>query len=464
MEGQAYGSEVLKIEPHAIEPIGAGERHGRPAHVFSLWIGANVEFTTLTTGALAVSLFGLGFRSAALALILGNLLGSLLLAGLATIGPRLGVPQLVASRRSFGFFGNFAPALLNFVAGVGWFAVNSVLGVFALIWLLHLRFIPSLLIMAVLQVLLAIYGYNLIHTFERWMAVVLIVLFGLVTVFALGIVHLGQATNVHAPLWSGSGGSFILAFGVAFSYVLGWVAFSSDYTRYLPAQIPPRRVFWAAFWGLNLSCIWLEILGAALATTIKAINVPTDLLGKLPVWLDALTMIAVVLGTLTANVLNIYSGSLSVLAVDVPLIRSIFPRRWVAVLIVGVLGTALSLIGQTGYYLTYENFLLLLAYWVSPWAAIVVVDFFLCRWKSQAEAFYDRRHRIGVGLWSWIIAIVVSVPFFNQALYVGAVAKSHPGIGDISDLVSFVVAGLIYLLWRRAPKPRAGSAAADPAA
>ena len=52
---------------------------------------------------------------------------------LSARGPEYGVPQMVLSRISFGWFGNALPAGLNAViAGIGWFAVNSVSGALAL--------------------------------------------------------------------------------------------------------------------------------------------------------------------------------------------------------------------------------------------------------------------------------------------------------------------------------------------
>lgn len=450
-ETEAYRDELRRVEPHGVEPIGEAERHGRPSAVFTLWVGANVEFTTLVTGALAVGLFGLGFRAAALAIILGNVLGALLLGALTTLGPRLGVPQLIQSRRAFGFIGNFLPAFLNFLAGIGWFAVNTVLGVFALVWLLGTSFAVSLIIVAGLQILVAIYGYNWIHAIERWLAAVLTLLFVAVSVYAAPHIHYAAAANLRAPLWSGGAGSFILGLGVAFSYILGWIAFSSDYTRYLPAATPPARSFWPAFWGVALSCVWLEVLGAGLAT-LRTVDVPTDLVtGLLPHSLGVLAMLAVVLGTITANVLNIYSGSLSVLAIDTRFVRALLPRRWVAVLVVGVLGALLSLSGAHGYYAKYENFLLLLSYWVAPWVGVVFVDYFLLGGgRFGLQRLYDRRHVLGPGLAAWAIGVLVSVPFFNQALYVGPAARHWPGLGDISYYVSLVVAGAVYYVWARA--------------
>ena len=52
---------------------------------------------------------------------------------LSSWGPSTGYCQMVLSRRAFGFVGNILPAGLNWlVAGVGWFAVNSVSGALAL--------------------------------------------------------------------------------------------------------------------------------------------------------------------------------------------------------------------------------------------------------------------------------------------------------------------------------------------
>ena len=78
-------------------------------------------------------LFGLSFWEAFLAIVLGTALGSGAQGLLSTWGPKHGVPQMVISRSAFGFFGNILPAGLNaVVAGIGWFAVNSISGALAL--------------------------------------------------------------------------------------------------------------------------------------------------------------------------------------------------------------------------------------------------------------------------------------------------------------------------------------------
>jgi NCS1 family nucleobase:cation symporter-1 len=172
---------------------------------------------------------------------------------------------------------------------------------------------------------------------------------------------------------------------------------------------------------------------------------PINLLtGIHPSWMVPVILFAVLIGTVTANVLNIYSGSLSALVINIPV------KRWMAAVLVGIFGAVLAYVARTSYYLDFENFLFLLAYWLAPWAAVVLVDFFIIRkQRYQTGMFYDPRRFVRPGLWAWVLGIVVSVPFFNQALYVGSFAYHHPHMGDISYYVSFVVAGLSYWIMGR---------------
>lgn len=444
-ESAPSGEQALAVERHGVEPIGAEERHGRPRSVFTLWWSANVEFATLVTGVLATAAFGLGFGQAVAAIVLGNVVGALLLGWLSARGPALGVPQLVQSRRAFGFYGNGLPALLTFVAGFSWFAVNTVLGVFALEYLLKIGFGGALAIMVVLQIVIAVYGHDLIHVVERYTALALTAVFAAVSVYAFAHAHTaaGFSAKTAGPL--GETGAFILTAAIALSYVLGWVPYSSDYTRYLPAATPHRQVFGAAFWAMLLSGVWLEVLGAAIGT-LKFVGTPTDLVTSfLPHTLGLVAMLGVILGTVTANVLNIYSGALSGLVLGVRL------PRWAATLIVSALGTVLSWVaGRHDFYAHYEVFLFLLSYWIAPWCAVMLVDAIAHRGDHSTGALYRRRPALGLGFAAWLVAIAASVPFMNQPSqggsigFVGPFAASHPTYGDLTYAVSFVLAAAVY--------------------
>ena len=126
------------------------ERHGRPVHLLWTWLSPNLEFATVFLGVLATGIIGLSFWQAALAILIGTGLGSFSQAVLSARGPAYGVPQMVLSRISFGWFGNILPAGLNaIIAGIGWFAVNSVSGTFALNSLTHIPKVLSLLIVVI---------------------------------------------------------------------------------------------------------------------------------------------------------------------------------------------------------------------------------------------------------------------------------------------------------------------------
>src|ERR1700727_1397495 len=99
---------------------------------------------------------------------------------------------MVLSRIGFGFLGNILPTGINsLVAGVGWFAVNSVSGAFALSALLGWSSKIHLLIIVVLQLAVAFFGHNLVPTFERFSFPLLVVVFAIASVVILSKSHPG---------------------------------------------------------------------------------------------------------------------------------------------------------------------------------------------------------------------------------------------------------------------------------
>src|SRR5215471_13245116 len=211
---------------------------------------------------LAVAAFGLGFWEAAGAIVLGSALGGITQGILSAQGPQYGVPQMVLSRLGFGYWGNVLPAGINaVVAGIGWFAVNSVSGALALNALTHMPQVLCLLIVVVVQIVVAFLGYNLIHVFERYAFPVLAVIFLIASGVVLSKAHPGAAHHT-IP------GAFLIALGATFGYAVGWNPYASDYTRYFKPDTSKLAIaLWAGL-GLFLSCTLLEIVGAAAGTPV----------------------------------------------------------------------------------------------------------------------------------------------------------------------------------------------------
>src|SRR6202167_3707757 len=298
-----YGDKVIAVEPGGAEFIPLSERHGRPLQLFWTWTSPNMEFATVFVGLLGI-LLGLSFWETFLAIVIGTALGSITQGILSTSGPQYGVPQMVLSRRGFGYWGNALPAGINaVVAGIGWVAVNSVSGALALNALTHIPEVLSLLIVVVLQLTVALLGYNLIHVFERYAFPVLVIIFMIASVWTLAK---GHPSAVHHTI----PGAFLIELGATFGYAVGWNPYASDYTRYFKPETSKRSIaLWAAL-GLFLSCVLLETVGAA-AATIPSVaasagaNPTAAFVSVFPTWLGDLTLLAITIGAIAANAINI---------------------------------------------------------------------------------------------------------------------------------------------------------------
>lgn len=439
-----YGDKVVAVEPGGIEPVPEADKHGRPVQLLWTWASPNLEFATIFVGALAVFAFGLTFWQAVLALLVGNLLGSVTHAVLSARGPRYGVPQMVLSRLAFGYWGNLLPAGLNAVmAGVGWFAVNSVSGAFALNSLTGLPTVLCLVIIVVAQLAVAFFGHNLVHAFEKYALPLLAV------VFVVGTVVVLAASSPPAAAGGGGFGGFLLTASAAFGYAAGWNPYAADYTRYLPATANRRMAGIYAGLGVFVACSVLMIAGAASVTAGADYtgNPTTAYTGELPVVLSHLTLLCVALGAVAANAINVYSGALSFLCLNVRL--PLVWRRAIVALGFGAVGFVLAWTALPDAGHDYESFLLVIAYWVAPWLAVVLGDQWLYRNRDDTPLLTDPHHRNWAGPIAMLGGLVGSVALFsNQQLYTGPVPKAVPELGDLTPVVGFVVAGLLYLVLR----------------
>jgi len=443
-----YGEKVVAVEPGGAEFIPLGDRHGRPLQLFWTWTSPNLEFATVFVGVLGIALFGLSFWQAVLAIVLGTAVGSVSMGVLSARGPSFGVPQMVLSRFGFGYWGNVLPAGLNAVtAGIGWFAVNSVSGTFALNTLLHWPKPLCLVIIVIAQVVIAFFGHNMVQAFERYAFPVLAIIFLIATIVILSKSHPGGG-GPHA----GGIGGFLLTAGAAFGYAAGWNPYASDYTRYFPPTTSKKAVaLWSGL-GLFVSCVVLEIAGAASATigsATAALGNPTgSFTGHLPTALADLTLIAIALGAVAANVLNIYSGALSFVAMGIRLPLAL--RRAIVALVFGVIGFILALTALHDAGAKYENFLLIIAYWIAPWLAVFFCDQFLRRGREDESLLFNPKYTNWAGPVSMLIGMGVSIWLFShQTEYVGVVPSHVQSVGDLTFEVGFVVTAVIYLTWRK---------------
>ena len=449
----------VEVEKTGIEHVTDEQRHGSPGRVFTLWFAANLTIADYVVGVLCVLPspdygFGLTVSQALPVLLLGNLLGGLFVGLAATMGPELGFPQMMSSRASFGRFGNYLPGVLNWTSTVGWFTVNTILAVFALqVIFPGASFVAGAAAYVVIQAVIAIYGHDFIHLFEKVMSVVLGVLF--LAIFVTILPHLSSAFS-YVPAGA-AGAASLGAVGTVlvycFSYLMSWSPYASDYSRYLPWSASKARILLFALAGGAASSFAVEVVGA-LVGSVTPLQSESSYFGGLYSAVGSfgwLAMVTLILGAFAADALNLYTNSLSALILDVK------ASRWKTVAAGAVVGFGVAVVVGEQFEPFYESFLLLLSYWIMPWLAIVIVDFFLSR-RTSVEATLNPGRWDGGALLVYAVSVLASVPFMvpliNLGYPVGSLAYLFGG-ADFSYFISFGIAfalqGLVRLSRRQAP-------------
>jgi len=199
----------------------------------------------------------------------------------------------------------------------------------------------------------------------------------------------------------------------------------------------------------------IELAGAALATVSGTKWGPTDiptvqLHVAMPDLLYYLTLLCIAVGAVCANAINIYSGTMSLVALGIrEMGMTLRQRRAALAIVAGVVGYIIGIVGQAnvGPGSKYEYFLLLISYWIGPWLAVVLTDYWLRKGDYGDESvFYDSKYQRWQGVAAMAIGLVVSVYLFANvySIYTGKVAEANPQIGDITFIVGFVLTAVLY--------------------
>jgi NCS1 nucleoside transporter family len=461
--------ESTTFEVTGIERVAEDNRqHTQLWDTMWLWWSANSVVATVALGAINI-FFGLGFWGSVAVIVVFNILGVLPVAFLSTLGPKTGLAQMPLSRFAFGYQGVKLPAIFNALACIGWSAVNAIIGSsFIVTW--SAGAIPqwvALLFLAVITTLVSVYGYFIVHRYERYAWIVMAVLFGYVAIAASS--HFTTdvpATATGLALFAG-----ISAFaGAIFGYAVGWSSYAADYTRRQPAATSSSRVFWYAFLGVTIPCVLLETLGVLLTTTVPVPAIfdlvdagPGPLFGHILAGspIAGLVILLLAFSTIANNVPNDYSFALSTQVIGLKNIR-----RWILTIIgaVAYVGIAL-LLANSNFNFNLENFLLVIAYWLGAWNAIILLEHFVFRKGTYPVENYESPGKLPVGI-AAVVAMVLGLAIaalgVGQQYFVGPIATAlsvcanspcNPSAGDaVADIgfpLAIVAAAIIYYPLRR---------------
>ena len=299
-----------------IDPVPDSQRTSTPLDQFWIWAGANVAPINWVLGAIGIQL-GLSLIETLLVIVVGNLLGAALFGAICIMGHRTGVPQMVLSRLAFGRRGAYLPTIMQVLMPMGWVATNTWivldLAVAALDRIgisggMELKYGIALIVM-LLQVGIAAWGFNAIKCFERYTMPVILLIMVVMTVLAFTHVDIQWQASTTAGLGKLSAMSSLMT-AIGIGWGISWLVYASDYTRFTQSKLSDGQVFRSTFLGMFLPTAWLAFLGAAIASA-GAGSDPAQLIIAVFGTMALPVLLVLLHGPVATNIVVIYSAALA---------------------------------------------------------------------------------------------------------------------------------------------------------
>ncbi|MEV2212197.1 cytosine permease [Streptomyces sp. NPDC050997] len=476
---------LTEVETHGVERIPDRDRTASPLDLFRLAFGGANTFSTSVLGAFPI-LFGLSFWQGLAATLLGVLTGALILCPMAVFGPVNGTNNAVSSSAHLGVHGRVIGSFLSLLTAVAFFSISVWSSGDALVGGAHrlfglergnLSYAVAYALFAGLVLAVCVYGFRFM-LFVNKVAVTSATL-----LFLLGaIAFAGDFDPSYAGVFTDSADaatealfwpSFIGAALIVLSNPVSFGAFLGDWSRYIPANTPRRRVIAAAFLS-QLATLLPFVFGLATASIIAqqapeyvdpaAPDFVGGLLAISPGWFFLPVCLLALIGGMSTGTTSLYGTGLD--------FSSVFPRlsRVRATLLVGVLSIAFIFVGRFGFDLvrSISTFATVIITCTTPWMVVMMLGFYTRRGWYDPEALqvFNRRQSGGRywfthgwnwrGMTAWWVSAVVGVLFTDiPGQFVGPLGDLANGV-DISLPLSLVVAAVLFLslLWLF-PEPRA---------
>ncbi|MBB4822251.1 purine-cytosine permease family protein [Pseudomonas sp. TUM22785] len=442
-----------KIEVRSIDYVPRSERHGKVWHQGPFWFTGNFVLTTLVTGFTGPAL-GLGALPSMLAILIGVAIGTFFMAFHANQGPRMGLPQMIQSRAQFGFRGAVVPFIAVVGVYIGFNVFNVILATDAINTVLPGARTPWYLLLVGLAVLLAIVGHDLLHRVQRWLTWLMIAVFGVLTLLAIRELRADAALAAGPFSWS----AFLVQLSAAAGYQISYSVYVSDYSRYLPENTPPGKVIFWTYLGAGGSALWLMSLGAFLASALPApdaIGSIREVGNRLFDGFGTFVVLIAVPSLVGIMAVNCYGAMLtSVSAIDAfTKVKPTLRLRVTGILVIAAIILAVARLIPESYLGSFNTFVLLMLYFLVPWTAVNLVDFYLVRRGHYAIGEIFNRDGLyrgwsAAGLTAYGLGLLAMVPFMALSFWTGPFTAALGG-ADIAFAVGLPVAGVSYWLLSR---------------
>ncbi len=382
----------FELELNGPNVISESERSGRARSLFWPWAGANVSLLALSYGSFFLG-FGISFRQATWAAIIGTIC-SFFLVGISSLaGKRSNAPTMVLARASFGVKGSIVPGFLSYFIFVGWETVLVSLATLATGTVFsriggvdqNLALVLGFVIAVSLTVSGGVLGFGIIMKLQKILTVITVVMTVVYIALTIDTVNWSAVTAIKDGSTQGFIGALI--FGIT-GIGLGWVNCAADYSRYLPRSVSSKAVVGWTVFGASVVPIVLVIYGAALSASSKDLSeaIAMDPIGALtsllPTWFLIPFALIAILGLVGGAILDLYSSGLALVSIGVPI------KRHQAAIIdafIMLAGCIYIVWVADNFFYPFQGFLITLGVPVAVWSAIFVADVIL-RKKAYSQA------------------------------------------------------------------------------
>ena len=393
---------IFELELNGPNLIQESERRGSARSLFWPWAGANVSLLALSYGSFFLG-FGISFRQATWAAIIGTIC-SFFLVGISSLaGKRSNAPTMVLARASFGVKGSIVPGFLSYFIFVGWETVLVSLATLATGTVFsriggvdqNLALILGFVIAVSLTVFGGVLGLGVIMKLQKILTVITVVMTVVYIALTIDTINWSAVTAIKDGSTQGFIGALI--FGVT-GIGLGWVNCAADYSRYLPRSVSSKGVVGWTVFGASVVPIILVIYGAALSASSKDLSqaIAMDPIGALtsllPTWFLIPFALVAILGLVGGAILDLYSSGLALVSIGVPI------KRHQAAIIdafIMLAGSIYIVWVADNFFYPFQGFLITLGVPVAVWSAIFVADVIMRKKAYSEKDLYDPQGMYG---------------------------------------------------------------------
>jgi putative hydroxymethylpyrimidine transporter CytX len=417
-----------------------------------LWGNLGVSLLVIVAGAALVP--ALSLPDALVAIVLGCVIGSAMLAVAGAIGADARVPGMVLMRAPLGRRGSYLPTGINVLQGLGWSVFELLIIATAAAALSDKVFgfrAQSLwtVVFGLVALALALLGpIGFVRRFVRRIAVWAVpIALGYLTWWALDRADLGAIWHADGAgglsVWQGA--------DIVVGITVSWVPYAADYTRFSRDQ---RSALVGSGVGYVVPDVWLLALGVVLVLSqnlADAAALPAAVVAG--GFAATLALFALLVTETDEAFANVYSAAVSLQN----LVPQVPQKLLITLVTAAATGGALVI-----RLVSYQSFLLLLGSFFVPLFAVLLADWLVAGRHYTASDVFDAPEWRPALVAAWVAGFATYQWLYptGPAWWTDLVAHLNPpdwpvGATIPSFALSFALATLVAVIDRRAaPAPR----------